>query len=436
MKKKVAVFVPKPGNRIRYLLNNWLTKRIPSVEWLIISELETFKQSPHFKLNYSPVQLEEANAWVFPDGWMEDGTWRSIDYAQLNTGWVMFPQRNGDYAFDVFSAIFVMLTRAEEFLINTRDEHDRFLAAYASYPQGMSYAIPWVDVWLEHWCAYLNDKGLKLTINQSCSGLMTIDVDQVTAVYGKSLYKTIAGGVKHIKLISPHRRIQAYRNIIRDPFYSFPTLRSDAEKSGVPYHFFLLGGQQGNYDHNQDFSTPAYSSVIQELKEWATIGWHPGYYWQEKSLEEQKNEKEQLEQIIGKEITSVRMHFLKNNVQRCYLRLVELGITDDYTMGYPDQVGFRAGTSHPYAFYSLHLEQELPLQIHPLIAMDATFKWYLNHTPAQAVKLSEELIKYIISFGGEAVFLWHNHTVNDFGEWNQWSAVYQNQLNLLSSCLN
>lgn len=43
-----------------------------------------------------------------------------------------------------------------------------------------------------------------------------------------------------------------------------------------------------------------------------------------------------------------------------YSYLNELEIANDYSMGYPETIGFRAGTSTPYLFYDLNMEITTP----------------------------------------------------------------------------
>jgi len=40
-------------------------------------------------------------------------------------------------------------------------------------------------------------------------------------------------------------------------------------------------------------------------------------------------------------------------------------INNDHSMGYPDVLGFRAGTCSPYLFYDINMEVTTPLKVHP-----------------------------------------------------------------------
>ena len=48
-------------------------------------------------------------------------------------------------------------------------------------------------------------------------------------------------------------------------------------------------------------------------------------------------------------------------------------ISDDYSMGYDEAIGFKSGTCTPYPFYNLGLELEQPLKVHPFVVSDVIF---------------------------------------------------------------
>ena len=52
--------------------------------------------------------------------------------------------------------------------------------------------------------------------------------------------------------------------------------------------------------------------------------------------------------------------------------------TDDYSMGYVGEPGFRAGISIPFPFYNLLDEKETALMVHPFAFMDRGLKDYLK----------------------------------------------------------
>ncbi|MFM7255140.1 MAG: hypothetical protein ACKO3C_05700, partial [Betaproteobacteria bacterium] len=59
-------------------------------------------------------------------------------------------------------------------------------------------------------------------------------------------------------------------------------------------------------------------------------------------------------------ISDSRQHYLALNWPTQVQRLHSMGIQSEYSMGYAERLGFKAGTLHPFGCYDLVQEQELP----------------------------------------------------------------------------
>jgi hypothetical protein len=57
--------------------------------------------------------------------------------------------------------------------------------------------------------------------------------------------------------------------------------------------------------------------------------------------------------------------------------------------------------------------------------MDGTLKDYLGLTPEEAINRSKLLIDEVKNVNGIFVSLWHNHSINDKGDWAGWKNVYE-----------
>ena len=60
-----------------------------------------------------------------------------------------------------------------------------------------------------------------------------------------------------------------------------------------------------------------------------------------------------LEDIVKSEIYQNRQHFLRFQVPKTWSILNELGVKEDYSLGYAEKPGFRAGTSIPFKAFDL-----------------------------------------------------------------------------------
>ena len=133
-----------------------------------------------------------------------------------------------------------------------------------------------------------------------------------------------------------------------------------------------------------------------------------------------------LERVLKKDVTKSRQHFLKLNFPKSYRNLLELEITDDYSMGFASESGFRAGICTPFRFYDLEQEIETPLVVHPFPFMDGTYIYYKNMSPDEAWPEISQYIETYRKYGGEFIPVWHNRVFSQKeSEWKGWNEVYE-----------
>ena len=125
-----------------------------------------------------------------------------------------------------------------------------------------------------------------------------------------------------------------------------------------------------------------FQKLIQRISKEYEIGIHPSFAGFVHGCHGKViKEKERLEKIVEKKITKSRQHYLNLKFPKTYQNLIKAGITEDYTMGFADQIGFRAGTCTPYYFYDLENETKTDLLIVPFQVMDGTLLHYLKLSP-------------------------------------------------------
>lgn len=78
-------------------------------------------------------------------------------------------------------------------------------------------------------------------------------------------------------------------------------------------------------------------------------------------------------------VSSQQLEVLKFPI--CYLNILNSGITSDYSMGYSNVPGFRAGTCTPFNWYDLQLEKVTPLIVNSYCLTDYILQ-FLTHEAA------------------------------------------------------
>ena len=109
-----------------------------------------------------------------------------------------------------------------------------------------------------------------------------------------------------------------------------------------------------------------------------------------------------------------RAHYLRSDIDHMQ-RLADAGYTDDFTMGFADQAGFRLQTSRAVRWINPKTMTLTPLTLHPLIIMDCTLdrEHYMNLSEDEAYFLCERLIEKVRLHHGDLCLLWHNNSINE-----------------------
>jgi hypothetical protein len=141
-----------------------------------------------------------------------------------------------------------------------------------------------------------------------------------------------------------------------------------------------------------------------------------------------QKEKSRLEVILDTKITESRQHYLRLKMPETYQILNSQGIQMDYTMGYAESCGFRAGTARPFPWFNLSVNHPSNLILQPFCYMDGTLNEYMKLTPAEALLKVKELKSLVTKYGGNFCFIWHNETIGFRHHWKGWEMVLESSL--------
>lgn len=435
MNQTILIYSPQTSNRLAYTAGVVFGK-----ENFKITENKTqFEKYDGLKINYS-VEHNDSHIQIFPDGLLcETGIKNlspSFDLSQdcklfLNEGGVFF--QNNITGFDIFSAVFYIISRYEEYGEYISDEHGRFCGKDSVMYKNKIHTKPLVDIWRQ----MLYDKLKEIFPNINLppfdyaqdgkikyKNLATIDIDRLYLYKEKGLIKSLGGIAKDIlsgKFAEVSKRLKVLSGKAVDPHDNLSAIIAYYKKQNTELKVFWLLGDKTKYDNNLPFEHEQQKSIIQKVSEYAEVGIHPSYN-SYNNITQLKLEKHRLENILGKPVTASRQHFLRMKLPQTYQQLIQSGITNDYSMGWHDIIGFRAGTAHTFNWYDIENERETQLQITPFVAMDVTLKNYMNLNMEQATIILNDLQNEIKKYGGVFCTIAHNESLSGWGEWKDWDA--------------
>jgi len=341
---------------------------------------------------------------------------------------------------DIIASSFFMLSRYEEYLIDERDEYDRFPAsASVAYKEGF-LTRPIVNEYIELLWQWIDSFNLglkrkKLWGDKDFVACLTHDID----VAKWNIYSEIRNwgsiALKKRKPISAiHRMKKALGLMIRhiDPYWNYKEIIELERQYGFSSSFYFFGG--GNHPLDATYSTgnKEMANLLREIKDsGCEIGLH-GSFNSYNDLDMLKKEKENLEKVIG-EVNSIRQHYLRFDIKKTYAIYEKLGIKCDVTLGYAQHEGFRAGICLPFQPYNIQEDRPYNVIEIPLTVMDGTLgdNKYRSLNAEESWNVIKSLLMTVKKYNGCIVILFHN-TYLDVLEHEDYINVYKRCLEWIS----
>ena len=346
--------------------------------------------------------------------------------AELNSGVECF---SFDEVFDPIASIFYTLSRYEEHTCLKMDEYGRFSLEQSNAP------LEWLrktmcDRWAEE---VLTRTGVDLSlVKNEGQFIPTFDIDNTYA------YKLKTGKIKFGSMLKDvlrrdKQRLEERKLVlsgeIPDPYDTFDTIRSVKKRFPQTKVFWLIG-KRGAKDRNISIHNSEHQELIKLLStDGVEIGLHPSFgSFGSKSII--KVEKETLEKVCSASIDQSRQHYLRFRVDSTYSDLLALGFKHEYSMGYAEHVGFRSGTARPHFWFDLKNNSISEFTLHPFAYMDGTLREYMKLSIEESKIQIGELFDEVTRYGGDFIFIWHNETIGDSGNWKGWKDVLDFNLSL------
>ncbi|KAF0238194.1 MAG: hypothetical protein FD181_1220 [Prolixibacteraceae bacterium] len=422
--------------RIEYI-TQLIFHQILQVEITFTTNAAEFQKSEIPKINYSNQKFAD-EIFIKAHGLLAQKGIKPVELqpVKFNTETYFFESSyDSVFPFDPFAASFYLVTRYEEYFEAEIDKYGRFQSSNSILSKFNLLKKPVVNIWADLLAKEINRKYPQIVfIKRRFKFISTIDVDNAWAYLNKGFWRTKAALVKSV-LKGDISEFSSRRKVLKgkekDPYHTYDYLDSVFTANEEKVKFFFLLGDYSEHDKNISHKNSSFQKLIQQTAQKYDVGIHPSFAGFRHGCHGKViRENERLEKIVGRKISKSRQHYLNLKFPKTYQNLIKAGITEDYTLGYPDQAGFRAGICTPFNFYDLENEETTNLMVVPFQVMDGTLRNYQELSPEDAFKETEILMREVKKAGGTFVSIWHNETVNDIGEWKGYREVFEkmNQL--------
>lgn len=425
--------------RIEYIFK-FILEDLAGFEIKITSNIYEYEVYSGPSINYSSKKLKEKEVTVIPNGFLYQSGITNVKASISKKEETAFLYLEGDKidptVFDPFAAAFFLVSRYEEYLPFIPDKFNRFEAKSSVLYKYDVLEQPLVDQWaLEIQKRILISFPALKVRSKKFLPLITIDIDQAYAFQHRGFKRNIFAFAKNILSLNTRRLKRQLELFIKkntDPYDTYGYLQEVQATTGIPFVYFVNVGAYSEYDKNLPTKNRALKELLQHIQNYAPIGIHPSYFSNE-VVPKFSEEKKQLESLLNIVVTKSRQHYLKLNFPETYRTLIQIGIKEDYTMGFASHPGFRAGTCSSFYWFDLKDNAASILKIFPTTYMDGSFIEDLQMTPGAAEEKIFSLIETVKKYNGCHVSIWHNHTVSNQLLWEGWKAVFENSLQKLKT---
>ncbi|MCC7517942.1 MAG: polysaccharide deacetylase family protein [Verrucomicrobiae bacterium] len=335
-----------------------------------------------------------------------------------------------------------MLYGAEEIESSDRDEIGNYEAHHSPRRWDASLYRPVVN---EALCGKVSGwlDRIRWPEGKAFAACLTHDLDSVQINSRRELLRTIGSLVRHAK--NPGEKLRHCLSVAglrhRPQNVDLMTPWIEAErKRGFRSTFFVFPTRvrrRHPRDCTYTWSDPTWyrgrrCSVREMLRDVVKLGWGIGLHGSLHSALDAdllREQKEDVEECLGRAIWSTRQHNLRFDVLRTPLAQVRAGFQTDSTLGFNRDIGFRNGIAYPFALKDPSSGEPIGLLEIPLVLHDGALlrKDNLFLGEDSAYRVCRLLIDRVAATKGVITLLWHPNQMDDL----RWFQLYEKVLDYI-----
>ena len=421
----LLIYTHKITPRLTYIMRH-IFVNILGVKLDFTTKVEEFIKHTGPKITYTkqPLQNEffiRSNELLFEQG-INDIQLSIADWEGTPCFFTTGERSNLPY--DIFAASFFLISRYEEYLPHVKDIHSRFSPKDSIAYQNGFLQKPVVDIWayklLEALKERFDDFEYKI---KGYDFVSVLDVATSHCYANRGIARGLAGLLMDLGSLRLKRvidRILVGLNRMKDPFDNYAELIVLHKKYNVKCNFFFQFADYSKYDKNVSTNSMKFKSLIKYVADYAPVSLAASYS-SFTDLELLRKEKANLEEVINRPVNSSKMRYNRVDVPETYRNLITAEFTDDYTMGYTYELGFRAGTCTTFQFYDIPLEVKQPIKIHPFAIHDyALSKIKKDEVILRQVKKITDEVSQV---NGTTIVMFSNELLGNKDDRN-WMSLY------------
>lgn len=418
--------------RLSYVLD-FIIKESLGLQYSLTNDKEHFKKSNKIKICYALENLDIKALYIKKQGLLDNDEIiipKNLQIHRWKHSTILFYNQPGKkMPFDIFSAIFFLLSRMEEYVLkNAVDKHKRFDYSYSVAEKYGFLEEPIIDIWILHFKFLLEKIGNTAIPQKKAKIITTFDIDIINKfqylpkykVLFRKLYYLSKGHSKKLKQLKDSRN--------RKEIDSYEAIWEELDlKNEENLICFILLSEGHKFDTNIPLSKFNYLSWIQENKKHFDFQIHPSYRGHENNKAWER-EKCILEDFSKKPVKKSRFHYIKFQIPKDYNTLIQLGIKEDFSMAYGNKNGYRASTGRSFYWFDLEKNKKTSLKIHPFAFMDSAAYFHEKRSKNEALIYLKKQISYAKQLEIPLITVWHNYLLADNEDYKNVFKSYREEI--------
>lgn len=397
---ELLVYVPKNSSRINYIFNQ-ICGRILGFEVHFTSKIEAFISFQGVKFSYCKKKLGN-EIFIQQYGLLEEHGINDVNimvdhWEDAECPCFFRVSNDSDLAYDIFSASFYLLSRYEEYQPHVKNEYGCF-----GYEESLAFqknflTFPVIEMWTECFKSLLKQKFDLPEQEKNYKVNLNIAVEEAYAFRHRGFVRVVGASARDFFKFDFREIYQRFKSLMRlapDPYDIYNDLIAFGKESHITLDFYFQLSDYTRYSKSISYNKRIYHKLIKSMGDYVKLGLRPGYEAINNFLLFKK-EKQRWQNIVNQNLHATLIKSDGMNFPLVFEHMNKLEITDDYSMGYPNQIGFRAGTASAFQFYDLNLEQSTRLVVHPYVFnSDVLLEASFNAVETELIRIAITLKRF------------------------------------------
>ena len=299
--------------------------------------------------------------------------------------------------FDIFAASFFLLSRYEECMPYLKTNSGYFDPSQSISMKFDFLELPIIDLWVSKFQKQLasNFHQIVKKRDHKASKKILLEVPLAFRYSNRSFLENLEDFISSIWKLNFRQLIIQILVLIRlknDPFDTFDFWNEWFNNTTIQPQIFFLFSQSSSYQVTTSIFNLRFRKIIKKTGDFFSLGLLTSVKAQIDSKKQIQREKSDFQKLTNRTIFDVRLSNGIINLRKDYEMLYENEFKNDFSMGYLDRIGFRAGTATPYYFYDVSREFQLSLKLTPIFATEESLKKIINPSPFEKLRAVYEML--------------------------------------------